>query len=174
MRAILIFHNCEGKSHKTMSTDHNFWRERRAEADSNRGPSAYQPNVLLLGQTDSLPVPCHPCTLQYLGLLSLPHSCYYEVEHNSQSTRSVEHDLGLHWLNRTGRVAGKGMSWTGCDVTTPRISGQPRLGVRQSRQTWNPERGGGVERDDDGSWSLSTRCPQPSSFPFEVFSHKWD
>ena len=43
------------------------------------------------------------------------------------------------------------MSWTGCDVTTPRISGQPRLGVRQSRQTWNPERGGGVERDGDGS-----------------------
>ena len=26
-----------------LSTDHNFWRERRAEADSNRGPFAYQP-----------------------------------------------------------------------------------------------------------------------------------
>ena len=35
------------------STDHNFWRERRAEADSNRGPSAYQPNALPLGQTGS-------------------------------------------------------------------------------------------------------------------------
>ena len=23
MRAILMFHNCEGQSHKTMSTDHN-------------------------------------------------------------------------------------------------------------------------------------------------------
>ena len=46
MRAILMFHNCEGQSHKTVSTDHNFWRERRAEADSNRGPSAYQPNAL--------------------------------------------------------------------------------------------------------------------------------
>ena len=54
MRAILMFHNCEGQSHKTVSTDHNFWRERRAEADSNRGPSAYQPNSLLLGQTGSL------------------------------------------------------------------------------------------------------------------------
>ena len=32
---------------------HNFWRERRAEADSNRGPSAYQPNALPLGQTGS-------------------------------------------------------------------------------------------------------------------------
>ena len=40
-----------------MSTDHNFWRERIAEADSNRGPSAYQPNALPLGQTGSrLPV----------------------------------------------------------------------------------------------------------------------
>ena len=42
---ILIFHNCEGQSHKTVSTDHNFWRERRAEADSNQGPSAYHPNA---------------------------------------------------------------------------------------------------------------------------------
>ena len=24
MRAILMFHNCEGQSHKTVSTDHNF------------------------------------------------------------------------------------------------------------------------------------------------------
>ena len=53
MRAILLFHNCEGQSHKTVSTDHNVWRERKAEADSNRGPSAYQPNVLPLGQTVS-------------------------------------------------------------------------------------------------------------------------
>ena len=53
MRAILMFHNCEGQSHKTMSTDHSFWRERRAEADSNRSPSAYQPNALPLGQTGS-------------------------------------------------------------------------------------------------------------------------
>ena len=30
-----------------------FWRERRAEAVSNRGPSAYQPNALPLGQTGS-------------------------------------------------------------------------------------------------------------------------
>ena len=40
-------------THKTASTDHNFGRERRAEADSNRGPSAYQPNALPLGQTGS-------------------------------------------------------------------------------------------------------------------------
>ena len=55
MTAILMFdHNCEGQSHKTVSTDHNFWGETRAKADSNRGPSAYQPNALPLGQTDSL------------------------------------------------------------------------------------------------------------------------
>ena len=54
MRAILMFHNCEGQSHKTVLTDHNFWRERRAEADSNRGPSAYQPNAIPIGQTASL------------------------------------------------------------------------------------------------------------------------
>jgi len=34
-------------------TNHNFRRERRAEAVSNRGPSAYQPTALPLGQTDS-------------------------------------------------------------------------------------------------------------------------
>ena len=53
MRAILMSHNCEGQSHKTVSTDHNFWRERRTEADSNWGPSAYQPNALPLDQTGS-------------------------------------------------------------------------------------------------------------------------
>ena len=53
MRAILMFHNYEAQSHKIVSTDHNFWRERRAEADSNRGPSAYQPNALPLDQTSS-------------------------------------------------------------------------------------------------------------------------
>ena len=53
MRAILTFHNCEGQSHKTVSTDHNILRERRTEADLNRGPSAYQPNALQLGQTGS-------------------------------------------------------------------------------------------------------------------------
>ena len=53
MRAILMFHNCEGQSHKTVSTNNNFWRERRAEADSNRGASAYQTNALPLDQTGS-------------------------------------------------------------------------------------------------------------------------
>ena len=50
----LMFHNCEGQNHKTVSADYNLWSERRAEADSNSGPSAYQPTTLLLGQTGSL------------------------------------------------------------------------------------------------------------------------
>ena len=53
MRAILMFHNCEGQSLKTMSTDHNSEDKRIAEADSNRGSSAYWPNALPLGQTSS-------------------------------------------------------------------------------------------------------------------------
>ena len=53
MRAILMFHTCEGQSHMTVSADHNLWSERRAEADSNRRPSAYQPIALPLGQTGS-------------------------------------------------------------------------------------------------------------------------
>ena len=36
---------CEGQRHMTVYTDHNFWRERRAKVDSNRGPFAYQPNA---------------------------------------------------------------------------------------------------------------------------------
>ena len=44
----------DGQSHKTVSTDHNLFEEkRRAEAVSNRGLSAYQPNALPLGQTGS-------------------------------------------------------------------------------------------------------------------------
>ena len=44
----------DGKSHRTVSTNHNLFEEKRtAEAVSNRGPSAYQPNALPLSQTGS-------------------------------------------------------------------------------------------------------------------------
>ena len=47
----------DGQSHKSVSTNHNLFEEKRkAEAVSNRGPSAYQPNALPLGQTGSLPI----------------------------------------------------------------------------------------------------------------------
>ena len=42
-------------------------RERRAEAVSNRGPSAYQPNALPLGQTGSLAVGEDEVMLNVLG-----------------------------------------------------------------------------------------------------------
>ena len=41
----------DGQSHKTVHKPQPFLRERRAKAVSNRGPSAYQPNALPLGQT---------------------------------------------------------------------------------------------------------------------------
>ena len=43
--------SCEGHSHKTMSTYHNFWREKSRNGKSNPCPSAYQPNALPLGQS---------------------------------------------------------------------------------------------------------------------------
>ena len=55
--------------HKTVSTNHNFKRERRAEADSNRGPSAYQPNALPLGQTGS-----HETVREWSRHLIVPYS----------------------------------------------------------------------------------------------------
>ena len=57
----------DGQSHKAVSTNHNlFLREKRAEAVSNRGPSAYQPNALPLGHTGS-----HCWALQFVLVLLL-------------------------------------------------------------------------------------------------------
>ena len=84
MRAILMFH-CEGQSHKTLSTDHNFLRERRAEADSSRGPSAYQPNTLPLGQTGSLSY------IKHDSLISNIKSWYISATQYFKKCRSVVH-----------------------------------------------------------------------------------
>ena len=62
-----LFINCEGRqSHKTVSTDHNFWRERRSEAGLNQGPSAYQPNALPPDQTGS---PVHRNHILFITVL---------------------------------------------------------------------------------------------------------
>ena len=88
MRAILMFHNCDGLSHKTVSTDHNFRGERRAEADSNRGPSAYQPNALPLGQTGSLNS-VQPCTyIEAHGTTPL-NSLNVKAEHSNAMHRDT-------------------------------------------------------------------------------------
>ena len=43
----------DGQSQDSVHKPQPFWRERRAEAVSNRSPPAYQPNALPLGQTGS-------------------------------------------------------------------------------------------------------------------------
>ena len=44
----------DGQSHKIVSTNHNLFEEKgEPKRVSNRGPSAYQPNALPLGQTGS-------------------------------------------------------------------------------------------------------------------------
>ena len=54
MRDILLFHWLWGtKSQDSIHKLQPFWRERRTEAESSRGPSAYQPNALPPGQTGS-------------------------------------------------------------------------------------------------------------------------
>ena len=55
MRAILTFQYWKWwtKSQDSVHKPQLFWKERRAEAVSNRGSSAYQPNALPLGQTGS-------------------------------------------------------------------------------------------------------------------------
>ena len=51
MRAILTFHNCEGQSHKTVSTDHNLLK--RKESQSGFEPRSLRLPALPLGQTRS-------------------------------------------------------------------------------------------------------------------------
>ena len=54
MRAILMFHNCEGQSHKTVSTDHITFEEKgEPKQIRTEVPLFYQPNALPLGQAGS-------------------------------------------------------------------------------------------------------------------------
>ena len=43
----------DGQSHKTMSTNHKPFEEKGEPKRYRRGPSAYQPDALLLGKTSS-------------------------------------------------------------------------------------------------------------------------
>ena len=51
--AILMLHNCEGQSRKTVSTDCNFSKRNSSRSGFEPSPSAYQLNGLPLGQTGS-------------------------------------------------------------------------------------------------------------------------
>ena len=90
MRAILMFINCEGQSHKTVSTDHNFWRERRAEADSNRGPSAYQPSALPPNQTGSRKARWKRRPFEWPGVTIRSVECQARGKQRVASSRSVQ------------------------------------------------------------------------------------
>ena len=74
------------KSHKTVSTDHNRWRERRAQAESNRGPSTHQSNALPLGQTGSRYCASLPSKSSY-RLVSV---CLVVVSRRAACTRVVK------------------------------------------------------------------------------------
>ena len=51
MRAILMFHNCEGQSQDSVHKPQHLKRKERRSGFEPRGPSAYQPNALPLGHT---------------------------------------------------------------------------------------------------------------------------
>ena len=104
-----------------MSTDHNFWRERRAEADSNRGPSAYQPNnALPLGQAGSqgagnLQLLFYSSTLIHLVLnvtcidqlclLSAFLWCGYWSNHvMCWDSMQITKGIPVHWLEKVGHM----------------------------------------------------------------------
>ena len=98
MRVILMFRNCEGQSHKTVSSDHNFWTERRAEADSNRGPSAYQPNALPLGQTGSLII---IIVIRAHMLIRQGHETLVLLDSRKKATKIAQSEASSHMEGRT-------------------------------------------------------------------------
>ena len=53
MRAILMLNKLWGTKSQGSVHGPQLLKKRRAEADLNQGPSAYQPNALPLGQTGS-------------------------------------------------------------------------------------------------------------------------
>jgi len=104
-------------SHKTVSTNHKFWRERRTEAVSNRGPSAYQPTDLPLGQTGSrrrlLRRQFHFSThrdgqwhgSEHVYKQATARHCYWRAEHIR------EQGQGSYWRRRRTKNRSR---WSGC------------------------------------------------------------
>ena len=93
-----MFHNCEGQSHKTVSADHSFWRERKAEADSHRGPSAYQPNALPLGQTGSLII---IIVIRAHMLVRQRHETLVLLDSRKKATKTAQSETSSHMEGRT-------------------------------------------------------------------------
>ena len=145
-----------------MSTDHNLWRERRAEADSNRGPSAYQPNALPLGQTGS--------RLQSFGTFSF---IGVSVNHASQSldnpatpARTCGDELFVNGCPWTEEVTGGGGGgWAGG------VGGQ---GVRRGSGGAGRGKEGAVGRKGRGSApSVAKQVrPPPTGPAHKLFNNK--
>ena len=98
-----------------------FWRERRAEAVSNRGPSAYQPNALPLGQTGSLYwyIINIKCYLTHLPIFYLCVStCWWKMilrETGAGIAQWLEH------RTRDWKVAGSNPCWNGGRIFFSRV-----------------------------------------------------
>ena len=86
MRAILIFQQEVMDKEHSVHKPQPFGRERRAEVVSNRGPSAYQPNALPLGQTGSLCLSTAPRPL---------HSSWHQHTRKSNFPKVLAWRLGL-------------------------------------------------------------------------------
>ena len=80
-----------------MSTNHNLFEEKgRAEAVSNRGPSAYQPNALPLGQAGS-PVGLHALVCYTVSVARACASWPSEMGHRGRrGWDEVEECLGVN------------------------------------------------------------------------------
>ena len=165
MTAVLVFHYCEGQRWKTMSTDHNFWRERTAEAESNRGTSAHQPNALPLGQASPQPSSSRSILLKptLLGVEILHGNdrrsrgvrvwprCLpcpiVPTKNNQQQPSSLLLVLGYSKISSFSTVwavtAGKRVTFVQCCFTsteTPRTASDRELssyGPRALRKTWD-------------------------------------
>ena len=104
MRAILLFHLLLGTNSQDSVHRPQFFMTRWAEAESNWGLSAYQPNALLLGQTGSLclyppsPPPTHLIPPPHTWHLHLPishHPRFLNRKKQNQSQNAGARELSL-------------------------------------------------------------------------------
>ena len=99
-------------------TDHNFWREKTAEADSNRGPSAYQPNALPLGQTGSPSVTVVLCPDTTQATLTWQLLFTEDVPKNSKVTHKVTRQMQVPCRSRVETANAR----KGCAHSFPSLS----------------------------------------------------
>ena len=105
MRAILMFHNYEGQSRKTVSTDHNLWSERRAEADARpvmlTSPATALPQgqtgILVWDSASFIPSTYKSALLSWLALLSFStcRGCAVLVKRSNMIRLLSERETGL-------------------------------------------------------------------------------